>query len=87
MRETYHPQPPTSFPRRWESTPLRPNSRRDGPSPAVYRIRHSTTEFVELQRKLVRARARGNGVPFSFSRHGLLPSRSRFDVSLGVAAL
>ncbi len=49
------PHPPTSFPRRRESTPLRPNPRRDGHPPALYKIRRKSTESDKI---LTETRAR-----------------------------
>ena len=57
-----------------------PNSRSAG----FDTIRHNPTKSDE--NSCVRTRARGNGVPFPFSRHGLSPGRSGFDASLGAAA-
>ncbi len=74
-RPSARPHPPTSFPRRRESTPLRPNPRRDGP-PAVDGNRHNPTESDEPQRKLVPARealASPDVIPVQagiFSLHG-----------------
>ena len=57
-----------------------PNSRSAG----FDTIRHNPTKSNE--NSCVRTRARGNGVPFPFSGHGLPPRRSGFDASLGAAA-
>ena len=53
---------------------------------AVSKILQNATESDEPLRKLVRARARGNGIPFPFSRHGLHPSSfpRRRESSLGM---
>ena len=49
-------------------------------------IQQNPTKSDENSCVRTRARARGNGVPFPFSRHGLPPRRSGFDASLGAAA-
>ena len=63
---------------------------RDDAKLAVSRIRHNSTQSNRIQQNPTKirvcARARGNGVPFPFSRHGLPPRHSGFDASLGGAA-
>ena len=71
----------SSAPNRGAPQETMPNSR----SAEFDRIRHNATGCSRMQPKLVRARARGNGVPFPFPRHELRPDRSGCDVPLGVA--
>ena len=51
------PNPPTSFPRRRESTPLRPHSQSDGPPSTVNGNRQNPTESDKIRRKLVCVRS------------------------------
>ena len=59
MRETY--QPPAASP----AGPPHDRTPEETSPPTVYRIRHNVTESDEPQRKLVRARARGNRPPYA----------------------
>ena len=59
MRETY--QPPAASP----AGPPHDRTPEETPPPTVYRIRHNATESDEPQRKLARARARGNRPPYA----------------------
>ena len=59
MPETH--QPPTTSP----AGPPHDRTPEETPPPTVYRIRHNVTESDEPQRKLVRARARGNRPPYA----------------------
>ena len=89
MCDTYTlPIAPLRAPNR--QPPLRLQSQRaarDGDKPTVDRNRHNATGCNRAQRKLVRARAGGNGVPFPFPGHGLHPGRSGMHRALGVCLL